>query len=353
MRGRLTARRAGVLLALLAAATWRPVLGQEIEVPAPPPPPAADMEMLELELEKAREELDKAAEKLAELNMRIYESDAKGERSNRPMLGVLIPEGKLKDGIKLIGVTPKGGAAEAGLEAGDRLLAVNGYRLDSGDDAVRALHEAMHSVTAGDTVAVEYERDGVMQMAEITTQARGAYVIKMDISKDLAALKELESLKELAALKELEALKDLEVELEGIDELAKLEVLGALADRVQLHRGDLLELRAVDGDLAGYFGVEAGVVAMAVPEGCDLKAGDVLLSVDGVEVEDVATVVETLVDAGDPVSAVVLRDGAQATVSIAAGTMAFAAPGSVPGKRVKTIRIEADEDGAKRGDERG
>ena len=47
-----------------------------------------------------------------------------------------------------------------------------------------------------------------------------------------------------------------------------------------------MRLESVSGDLASYFGVESGVLVLAVPETPDgepgpLKAGDVLLAVDG------------------------------------------------------------------------
>ncbi len=324
-----------------------------VSVLAPPQVQAqeVDTQALKMELEKARKELDAAAQKLAELNVKLFESETSGASGGRPMLGVLIPEKPQKNGIKLLGVTPNGGAAQAGLKAGDLLLAVNGQRLDGGDNANWALTEAMSPVLAGDTVGIEYERDGEIRMADVTTQARGAYVKKfefdfdddIDIDIDLSALKELEALAELEALEELEALGG----IEGIEKLAELEALSALsglADAIAVEsNGQVLELRRVDGDLASYFGVEEGVLVMAAPEASPLKAGDVLLSLDGDPVDEVGGAIGTLAAASESMESEVLRDGRRREVTLEAGQAVFSAPSLRLPKGIR-IQIDVDDD---------
>ena len=164
----------------------------------------ADLKALKAQIAETRQTLDDAASRLADLNMQMFEAQYSGDRGSKPMLGVLISDYERNDGIKLVGVTPEGGASEAGLEAGDLLVAVNGYRLDSGDNSMHALKKAMDTVTAGDTVAVEYLRDDVVRTGEITTQARREFAVKMgrdfEIDIDVSELKDLEQLEQLEAL---------------------------------------------------------------------------------------------------------------------------------------------------------
>lgn len=320
-----------------------------------------DMDALKAELEKAREQLDEAASKLAELNMKMFKVETTGEHSSRPMLGVLISDYERSDGIKLVGVTPEGGASEAGLEAGDLLVSVNGYRLDDGENSMHALKNAMDSVSAGDTVSVEYLRDDVLRTAEITTQARGEFAVKMgrdfeiDIDVgELADLEQLEKLEALGMLAELEALKELE-SLGSLGSLGSLAALEALGDpevvAVLAGEGEVVSLEDVSGDLAGYFGVDAGVVVMAVPDESELKAGDVLLSLAGSDVDSAQGAAKTITKADGDTPAKVLRNERRLDLTIAEGTVASSGPIIRTHKRSIKIHIDDDEETAAQGDD--
>jgi hypothetical protein len=314
-----------------------------------------DMEALKAELERAREQLDEAASKLADLNMKMFKVETSGEHSSRPMLGVLISDYERSDGIKLVGVTPEGGASEAGLEAGDLLVAVNGNRLDDDDNSMHALKNAMDSVSAGDTVAVEYLRDDVLRTAEITTQARREFAMKMgrdfEIDIDVGELVDLEQLEKLEALgmlAELEALK----ELESLGSLAALEALGdPEVVAVLAGEGNLVSLEDVSGDLAGYFGVDEGVVVMAVPDESELKAGDVLLSLAGSDVDSAQVAAKTISKAEGDTPAKVLRNERRLDLTIAEGTVASSGPIIRTHKRSIKIHIDDDEEVAADGDD--
>ena len=317
-----------------------------------------DMEALKAKLERAREQLDKAANELANLNMKMFKIETTGEHSSRPMLGVLISDYERSDGIKLVGVTPEGGASEAGLEAGDLLVAVNGYRLDAGDNSMHELKNAMDTVTAGDTVAVEYLRDDVLRTAEITTQTRGEFAVKMgrdfeiDIDIDVSELEDLQQLEQLEAL---EALK----ELESLGSLGQLGVLGALGDPefvamlAEAGMENVVKLEDVSGDLAGYFGVDEGVVVMAVPDESELKAGDVLLSLAGSDVDSAQGAAKAITKADGDTAAEVLRNQRRLELTIAEGTLATGGPIVRTHERSIRIHIDDDEKSAAQGDDSG
>jgi len=275
-----------------------------------------DQAQLEAQLESARQALDEAARQLAELNMKKFKVETDGPKADRPMLGVLIEEYNSGDGIKLVGVTPNGGAARAGLKAGDRLVAVNGHRLDEGDNSQRDLHEAMASVEAGDTVTVEYMRDGGLLVADLETKARREFAAEMmgdiDIDIDLSELESLKELHNLQGLGKIEALQALEG-LESLEGLVDLKELRGLVSVNAIHG---LKLEDVEGDLAGYFGVDEGVVVMSAPDDSELKAGDVLLSLSGEEVQSAWQVIAALQSAEAPLEVEILRQKQQQTVQV-------------------------------------
>jgi len=90
---------------------------------------------------------------------------------DRPRLGVMIgddAEGAVK-GVAIVGVTPGGAAAEAGLRAGDVITAVNGESMagDSSAAATQKLLDFMEGVEDGDTLALDYLRDGKAGKVEV------------------------------------------------------------------------------------------------------------------------------------------------------------------------------------------
>jgi len=97
----------------------------------------------------------------------------------RAVLGLNIagPEGRPGDagrdeGVAVVGVNPGGPAAQAGLEAGDVLLSIDGQALkaEGGRSPQQRLMQHMQGVNPGDKVALEYRRDGKTAKAEVVAQ---------------------------------------------------------------------------------------------------------------------------------------------------------------------------------------
>lgn len=288
-----------VALLLMAAALSQPARAAE---------PAEPADKIEDRIEAARKQLDRAARRLAELHSELWQLETSGPRADRPMLGVLIDEPGSGDGLLLHGVTPEGGAARAGLMAGDRIVEVNGVRLDDGaKNSLEALREALTPVQAGDAVAVTYVRDGQTQEAQLMTQPRGRYMARVIDEKGPM----LESLRSLRELEHLEALQGLEA----------LELISGLDDdhmpsgMVRVPAG--LRLEDIQGDLADYFQVDAGVLVLSVPAGvADLKAGDVLLGVAGEPVADAMDALRRLGGLEGTVEVQVLRQAREQTANL-------------------------------------
>ncbi len=135
-----------------------------------------DMEMEELdrnraerdaEMAQAREELERAAREVARLGQELAGDIAIRIRERQPkaMLGISLGSGpgmKRDDGVEVVGVTADGPAEEAGLEAGDILIEIDGVALkaDKQDSSIEKLTGYMADVEPGQKVTVGYLRDG-------------------------------------------------------------------------------------------------------------------------------------------------------------------------------------------------
>jgi S1-C subfamily serine protease len=286
---------AGAMLLLVATGA----LARKDE-PAEAPEPAGGSE-LEAALDEARRQLDDAARQLAELYKRGYSA----ESEQRPMLGILLGDGKESDGIRLVGVTPGSGAQAAGLKAGDRLVEANGVRLDGGERAgIYVLKEVLAGVEPGDAVSLEYVREGTAHSVEVITQAHEEQMVRM-----------------------LEQKFDWTAAPEG-------------------HAGVVVSapgLVDVDPSLGAYFGVSEGVLVLKAPPGSELASGDILLELGGKPVDSAGAATLAIAKADGPVNARVRRGGRAVDLSIEPAQ--FGVAGSLIGAPgVTVIKVEKRPD---------
>ena len=148
---------------------------------------AREMEAREAEfarkMKEAEERLAEAAAQVAELsrqrlpevaNMQGYVYDF----TTKPRMGVNIETsegGDPVEGVKIIAVTPNSPADDAGLRTGDVITAVNGEALSAENvmAANKTLLEFMNGVEEGDTLDVEYLRDGKVGKVEVQPRVLG------------------------------------------------------------------------------------------------------------------------------------------------------------------------------------
>lgn len=280
-------------------------------------------ENLEQEIEQARERLDQAARQLAELHRQQYNM---GHGEKKAMLGVLIQQGSKKPGVALVGVTPGGGAQEAGLRSGDLIVEIGGVALNEVDEPHLALSEFMQGVEPGDDVRVVYLRGEERLETEVATKARSAHIVAM-LGTSMADL------------------EDLDIDLSGISDeltLAFEHVPGSSNQVWATHAtASRHRLMAVDGDLAEYFDVSAGVIVVEPPPGSALKAGDVLLNIGATKVEGVNAVVKLLDGMDADAKFQVKRQGKRRTVVVKPDE--FAAIANKSAKRI--VRVETRDSG--------
>jgi putative serine protease PepD len=91
---------------------------------------------------------------------------ARGETIERPYLGLTSAAGSA--GVEVQEVVPGGPAADAGLQAGDRIVSVDGQPVSEPGDVT----DALDGREPGDTVEVEVERDGGRQQIEVELGTR-------------------------------------------------------------------------------------------------------------------------------------------------------------------------------------
>jgi hypothetical protein len=252
-------------------------------------------EDIEARIEQAREKLQEAARTLAELETR----DAfTGER--KLMIGILLADsGGKNKGIGLAGVMPSGGAEEAGLQKGDTATAINGVRLDQGK-ALKALRSVMKDVSVGDSINLEYLRDGTTYYADVYPKQSGEHMVKVITG----------------GLGDFDMNFDFDFDISDLSALAEMKGLEGLIG-IPMGRAGGLELRTLEGSLAEYFDVDEGVLVLSTGEGMDnLLAGDVIRSVAGAEVTTSSEAHKALAKADGKAAVKVIRKGKKRSVQV-------------------------------------
>ena len=244
-----------------------------------------ELEAARSELEQARQELERATRKLTEAYGGFKEL-GKVDRAlefwsnpDRAMLGVIIGPGPLRGdkfvGTAILAVTPGSGAEQAGLQAGDLIVAIDGSEVeadaDTGSPPEHALGNVMGILKPDQKVKVEYERVGKRRSTTVIAKRQGEIKGEMpsafqyffkpcDCNDDVIRRFETESMPPSISLSQMSPPKGL---------------LG-------------LELAAMNKDLASYFDTDHGVLVVKAPsEGTlNLRSGDVIIRVDGSPTED-------------------------------------------------------------------
>jgi S1-C subfamily serine protease len=136
--------------------------------------PSAD---LEAQLAAARQKLEAAARDVAQLSSQLGQTAMARVQSmrTRAVLGLQLqvdPSPK-EQGATIMGVSPGGPAADAGLVTGDVIVALNG-EATTGPNAPREVVDRMASVKPDTKVTVKVVRDGKLKEFQVTPRARVA-----------------------------------------------------------------------------------------------------------------------------------------------------------------------------------
>lgn len=292
-------------------------------------------ETIEVQLREAEERLAEAAAQVAELSRSRLPDMTYVERHlrrlNRPVLGVTIGPGEEEgpvEGVTVRGVTPGSAAEEAGLRTGDVLTAINDEALsaDTGEQANAKLLEFMAGVEAGDTLDIEYLRDGDSRTAEV--EPKSGFV---------------------AAFRN----RGWDIPMAPLAPGARVFALNLGGNW-----GDM-EMVALTEDLGRYFGTDEGLLVVRAPgdQGLKLRDGDVIRSIDGRAPNSASHAMRILSSyaPGETLEIEIMRDRKRQTLSIEMPDnrqgrlhLEFATPGGEPGPQPAPVAPPAPAEDAER-----
>jgi len=252
---------------------------------AVPNPPRIDQAALQARMDAARRRLEVAAQQLAALSAQMY-----GPMTQRfeafaglphALIGVQLDDSSGESGARVREVSPGGPAEQAGVHAGDLIIAVNGTSVRGQEPAGRAI-ELLHDVKPGDKVHLQVLRDGKTRDLTVTARPDGNALFLGRQFPDLPPLPDAKALSVWGG--------------------APMIIRGPVAD---------MELARLTPGLGRYFGTDAGVLVVHAPPdgGLGLQDGDVILSIGGRKPIDSSHVIRILgsYDPGEKVTLQVLR----------------------------------------------
>src|SRR5690606_17023408 len=254
------------------------------------------------ELAQAREELRRAAERMADLSRGSGGADAvvreRTEQARaRALIGVLLAADD-EPGVRITGVTPDGPAAQAGLRSGDRLLSVDGVQIlgSRGELRLDNTRTLLGKLQPDRPVRLGYRRDGRDSSVALKPRSglralafdtgdggRFEWLDEARIEQAMSAAREGVD----AGLLALDAVPGIAPDVRR--EVIRISREGAgcrdadcKAPRLlSAFRWNGLNLAAVDAGLGRYFGTERGVLVLSTGELDGLQAGDVIQRVEG------------------------------------------------------------------------
>ena len=261
---------------------------------------------IEHEMREAESRMAEAARRIAELSARQLPNVAGGywrtRLSDKPVLGITIgaPDGRGPvEGVDVIGVSPGGAAADAGLRAGDVITAVNGEPLsaESSDAANQKLLDFMSGVETGDVIDVEYLRAGKSENVEISPQPMSPWAFG-SVGPDT----------------------DFRFSVPSVTPDAPRAAGSRFVFVSGAHAwGDMEMVKLTEG-LGRYFGTDEGLLVVRAPkdEAFKLQDGDVIVNIDGRTPSSVSHAIRILgsYQEGESLEIRIMRDKRARTLEI-------------------------------------
>jgi C-terminal processing protease CtpA/Prc len=211
---------------------------------------------VEKELKEARKKLEEAAHEVAELSTQLGKPFVDrlvmmGEGPGHAVIGVQLDSEGAKDGAHVRDVSPGGPAAEAGIRAGDVIVAINGTDVKAEHSSADITH-LMRKVEPNSKVKIHVLRAGKPLDFEVTTRpSENAWGIP------------------------------------GMPKMPEVLPFDGFNGFMGGGHGSIagMELATLTPQLGTYFGTDKGVLVLRAPKNAtfNLQDGDVILSIDGRE----------------------------------------------------------------------
>jgi C-terminal processing protease CtpA/Prc len=260
-------------------------------------------------LRAAEERMEAAAREIAEITHerlpQIRQIERRIEISKKPRIGVTISGDEKSDpveGILVDGVSPGGAADDAGLRAGDIIVAVNGESMSASSSmkANRQLLDFMDGVEEGDELKVDYLRGGNRGSVKLVPRVSELHAFAW--APDGGRF-------------EMHGGPDHEFAPGQVDEFR----FGFGFPLAGSAFGSM-ELVELNEGLGKYFGTDSGLLVVSAPKapGLDLRDGDVIQTIDNRKPSDVRHALRILgsYESGEKIKLGIMRDKKKRTVEI-------------------------------------
>ena len=295
------------------------------------------LERMREELSRAHRQLQEASREVARAHRKLMRAEGESLRwhtfnpGDRAVLGIVLGE-ETEAGLRLVGVSPDGPAERAGLRQDDVLTSIAGVDLTGDGDSRAALFEVMDTAEAGVELPVTASRDGkalnLVVVPEQREPSSWQSVIHLPDHPHVAGLAPEIHIKTLkvpefdeeewaARIEEFnKKAQEFEYRFSGDDGVSfvlpdEIEVddvwLSALGENA-VHEANMwfgvtptrgLELASLNPGLGKYFKADSGVLVIEAREdnAYGLQSGDVIQSVNAVDVNSPADFLRALRDA--------------------------------------------------------
>jgi hypothetical protein len=307
------------------------------------------LDRLRSELEQARLEVAEAAQEMARLQREFFEASggALSESLGRhpidgaehafefefdlddgahavfssfpPRLGVVLGEGEGGESNRIVGLTPGGGADQAGLRIDDRLLSV------ADQDVRERTSEQVRSVLgnheAGDEIEVVVQRgEDRIRLPVVLGSSLDNIRLMADQMQMMNIMDEDQEREVIRIINATNAAVEAAPPVPPVPPLPGLLMgLGGDTDLISNHSG-----------LASYFGTGDGVLVLRIDEDnpLNLLSGDVILEIDGDGIEEPMDVGRALLDLepGGDIALRVFREGLETMLYGTVPTSSFRPP---------------------------
>ncbi len=307
-----------------------------------------ELDRLRSELEQARLEVAEAAQDMARLQREFFEvsGGALSERLDRPghdgvngpyafdfdfdlddgahavfsgfppRLGVVLGDGEGFEANRIVGLTPGGGADQAGLRIDDRLLSIADQ--DVREQTSARVRSVLGDFEAGDEIEV------VVQRGE--EQVRLPVVLGSSLDNIRLMADQMQMMSIMDENKEREIIRIINATNAAVDPVPPVPPLAPLPGLLTGLGGDT-DLVSNHAGLAGYFGTGDGVLVLRIEEGnsLNLQSGDVILDIEGEGIEQPIDVGRALLDLepGSDIAVRVFREGQETTLYGSVPTSTF------------------------------
>lgn len=255
-------------------------------------------------------------------------------QTRRPRLGVVVAVDSTpvdSIGALLLGVTPNGPAARAGLRAGDIVVRFNGKRVI---DAPKAgpresapgiqLVKLAAELNPGDSALVQYRRGPALRQGMLVIgDAPNTMMYSLTVPPERMARTPMP--------RQPAVTRDYSFQFRDDSMVTRFDTTMTMVPLISQWNGPRptawimgmplanLELAPLNPGLGRYFGTDAGVLVINLPESSTLglRPGDVVLSVDGREVRAPGMMLRVLMsyEPGEKVSLQIMRDKKKLTVT--------------------------------------